>query len=52
MNAIVLSAGQGWHNAELQRAFGERGHTCALLPIARTRVMVVDGRVRVVLLSQ
>lgn len=35
MNALILSAGQGWHNAELLRAFAERGHTCALLPIAR-----------------
>ncbi len=44
MNAVILSAGQGWHNAELQRAFAERGHTCALLPIARTRVAVAGGR--------
>lgn len=47
MNAVVLSAGHGWHNAELQRAFAERGHACALLPIARTRVAVAGGRARV-----
>ncbi len=47
MNAVVLSAGHGWHNAELHRAFAERGHACALLPIARTRVAIADGRVRV-----
>jgi RimK family alpha-L-glutamate ligase len=35
VNALILSAGQGWHNAELLRAFGARSHTCALLPIAR-----------------
>lgn len=46
MNAVILSAGQGWHNAELKRAFSERGHACALLPIARTRVAVIDGRAR------
>jgi RimK family alpha-L-glutamate ligase len=33
VKAAILSAGQGWHNDELLRAFAERGHTCALLPI-------------------
>jgi RimK family alpha-L-glutamate ligase len=33
MNAVILSAGQGWHNDELQRAFRARGHTCAVLPV-------------------
>ncbi len=35
MNAAILSAGQGWHNAELQRALVQRGHTCTLLPITK-----------------
>ncbi len=33
MNVAILGAGQGWHTDELQRALGERGHTCALVPI-------------------
>jgi RimK family alpha-L-glutamate ligase len=33
MKVVILSAGQGWHNDELKRAFIERGHTCTLLPI-------------------
>ena len=35
MNAAILSAGQGWHNTELQRAFAERGQRCTLLPVTR-----------------
>ena len=35
MNLAILSAGQGWHNAELERAFTQRGHTGALLPITK-----------------
>ncbi len=35
MRVAILSAGQGWHNAELARAFAQRGHTCALLPITK-----------------
>lgn len=40
MNAAILSAGQGWHNAELQRALIQRGHTCALLPITKLSAQV------------
>lgn len=35
MAVAILSAGQGWHNAELQRACAQRGHTCTLLPITK-----------------
>ena len=46
MNAVILSAGQGWHNTELLRAFAERGHACALLPIARTIASVSPAGAR------
>jgi RimK family alpha-L-glutamate ligase len=36
VNAVILSAGEGWHNAELMRAFAGRGHACALLPVVRS----------------
>ena len=35
IRVAILSAGQGWHNDELQRAFAERGHTCQVLPITK-----------------
>ena len=35
MRAAILSAGQGWHNDELQRAFAAHGHTCQVLPITK-----------------
>ena len=35
IKAAILSAGHGWHNDELQRAFAAHGHTCQVLPITK-----------------
>lgn len=43
MNIAILSAGQGWHNAELQRACAQRGHTCTLLPITKLIAQIANA---------
>lgn len=34
MRVAILSSGKGWHNDELLRALGQRGHEATLLPIS------------------
>lgn len=43
MKAAILSAGQGWHNDELQRAFAAHGHTCNVLPITKLMGRIGQG---------
>ncbi len=44
MKAAILSTGQGWHTAELERAFTARGHTCTPLPIASLVAQLGSGQ--------